>query len=157
MPETKQGPAAAAPAAAGLRWVETETPITRRADELDAHLKVLDDFEKAHLEETNSTGGPIFITRRDLVKLRCDLDEACRRETDSVAYYWSTVGARNARELVHLRRALKLCVRKMCEYCRASAPGRECLDGCETLQLAKEALGDEGKPNEQKTSHPVEG
>lgn len=146
MPETKQGPAAAAPAAAGLRWVETKMPITRRADELDAHLKVLDAFEEAHLEEANSTGGPISITRRDLAKLRGDLDEACRRETDFVASFWSTVGARNARELVLLRRALKLCVRKMCEYCRAAAPGKECLDGCETLQLAKEALGEDDAP-----------
>lgn len=136
-------------ASAGLRWVETKIPITRRADELDAHLKVLDAFEEAHLEESNSTGGPISITRRDFAKLRGDLDEACRRETDFVASFWSTVGARNARELVHLRRALKLCVRNMCEYCRADAahsmPGKECVEGCETLQLAKEALGEEDK------------
>jgi|GEM_PF-5162013 len=118
-------------------------PVTRRADELDAHKKVLDDFEEAHREEANSTGGPISITRRDFAKVYGDLDEACRRETDFVASYWHTVGARNERELVRLRRALKLCVRMMCEYCRASAPGKECLYGCETLRLAKEALGEE--------------
>jgi hypothetical protein len=147
MPDTNQGTAAGAPAAAGLRWVETEIPITRRADELDAHLKVLDDFERAHLEEVNSTGGPIYITRRDFAILRGDLDEACRRETDYIASYWSTVGANNARELVRLRRALKLCVREMCKYCRAEAkhsmPDAPCIDGCEALQIAKEALGGE--------------
>jgi hypothetical protein len=99
MPDTKQGPAAAAPAAAGLRWVRTEIPITRRADELDAHLKVLDDFEEFHLEEANSTGGPISITRRDLAKLRSDLDEACRREADFASAYWSSAHDRLRAEL----------------------------------------------------------
>jgi hypothetical protein len=100
MPEPKQGPAAAAPATAGLRWVETKMPITRRADELDAHLKVLDDFEEAHLEEVNSTGGPIYITTRQIVKLRSDLDEACRREADYVSAYWSSICDRLRAELV---------------------------------------------------------
>ena len=115
MPEPKQGPAAAAPATAGLRWVETKMPITRRADELDAHLKVLDDFENAHLEEANSTGGPISITRRDFAKLRGDLDEACRREADFASAYWSSAHDRLRAELA--------AAGKLLQYWLAEAPG----------------------------------
>jgi len=43
-----------------------------------------------------------------------------------------------------LRKALELCVREMCKYCRAEAamtmPGMECLYGCEALRIARAAL-----------------
>ena len=43
-----------------------------------------------------------------------------------------------------LRQALELCMRYMCEYCRKEAafsmPGKQCVDGCETLRVAKAAL-----------------
>ena len=47
-------------------------------------------------------------------------------------------------DAVALREALKLCVREMCKYCRADAattmPGKECLNGCEAMRIAKSAL-----------------
>ena len=42
-----------------------------------------------------------------------------------------------------LREALALCVEAMCRYCRAEARAcglPQCLDGCETLKMAKAAL-----------------
>ena len=42
-----------------------------------------------------------------------------------------------------MREALELCVQDMCRYCRAEARERglpQCLDGCETLRIAKAAL-----------------
>ena len=42
-----------------------------------------------------------------------------------------------------MREALKLCVQDMCRYCRAEARAcdlPQCLDGCETLKMAKAAL-----------------
>ena len=49
-----------------------------------------------------------------------------------------------------LRRALRLCVEQMCRYCRAEARAQglpQCLEGCETLKIAKAALAtdDEGE------------
>lgn len=45
---------------------------------------------------------------------------------------------------VALRQALELCMRYMCEYCRKEAafsmPGKQCVDGCETLRVVKAAL-----------------
>jgi hypothetical protein len=121
--------------------------IRRRGEDLEACRKILDDFENAHLEEANSTGGPISITRRDFAKLRGDLDEAFRRQVDYVATFWSTTNDRIAAEDAYLRGALKICIKRMCEYCRADAahsmPGKECLEGCETLRLVKKALGEE--------------
>ena len=42
-----------------------------------------------------------------------------------------------------MREALELCVQDMCRYCRAEARAcnlPQCLDGCETLKIAKAAL-----------------
>ncbi len=42
-----------------------------------------------------------------------------------------------------MREALELCVEAMCRYCRAEARAcdlPQCLDGCETLKIAKAAL-----------------
>lgn len=121
--------------------------IRRRGEYLEACRKILDDFENAHLEEANSTGGPISITRRDFAKLRGDLDGAFRRQVDYAATFWSTTNDRIAAEDAYLRGALKTCIKRMCEYCRADAahsmPGKECVEGCETLRLVKKALGEE--------------